>query len=399
LTDWLLVDSYQLGTAWQRAARAGGARVAAFDDLADRPLDADLVINAAAVLRQYDSLAPGARILDGLRHAITGDPLRPPAAGPGTLLLSFGAADPTNQTEAVLRALAVCVAAGQVAVPTTLIQLGIGAAFRDRVARLVATLRWSAFAPDGPTSPGSPKLAIGAAGVSLLERMRAGIPSVVLVAAPNQRALAEAAVHAGAAVGAATPKAACELALALLSDPATLERMSLAGKDAVDGRGAARVAREMNRMTGVDLRIATMDDAELLHRWRNHPTVRVASHTTDPIPWETHVQWLAASLMRDDRHVLVAERRGCQFGTLRFDIAGNQATVSIAVDPSRHGSGIGPAILDAGERWLRSHDGRVRHLRAEIRAGNEASVRAFRAAGYLGGPTTFERAIGSGSNA
>lgn len=394
--DWMLVDCYRLGASWHRAARAGGARIAVFDDLADRPLDADLVISAAAAADRYASIAPGARILDGLRHAIIGDPARPPAAGPGTLLLSFGAADPGNLTEATLRALAARAESFPGGMPSTVIQLGEGAACRGRVVDLAATIPWATFAPAGPTAPGSPMIAIGAAGVGLLERMRAGVPSVVVVAAPNQRELADAAARAGAAVTAHTPEEACEAAFALLAEPSDLRRMSIAGKAAVDGRGAARVAREMNRLSGVYLRRASIHDAALLHAWRNHPTVRAVSHETDEIPWEVHVRWLEASLARENRHVLVAERRGRPLGTLRLDVGGECATVSIAVDPSLHGSGLGPAILNAGERWVHDHDPRVRRLRAEIRPGNEASVRAFLTAGYLGGPDTYERAVGRG---
>jgi spore coat polysaccharide biosynthesis predicted glycosyltransferase SpsG/RimJ/RimL family protein N-acetyltransferase len=392
--DCALVDSYQLGVAWQRTARAAGVRVAAFDDLAERPVEADLVINAAASPGGYDALAPNARVLAGLPYAITGDPSRPPAAGPGTLLLAFGAADPGNLTEATLRALAELRDAQGSPFPETVIQLGSGASGRPKVAELVATLAWATFATAGPTSPGAPAIAIGAAGVGLLERMQAGVPSVVVVAAPNQRALADAAKRSGAAVAVADVRAACAEALRLLADPAALARMSAAGRAAVDGRGAARVARELNRLAGVDLRHATLRDAELLHRWRNDPSVRAVSHTTDEIPWETHVRWLESSLARGDRHVLVAERRGRPLGTLRFDVSGDRATVSIAVDPALHGSGLGPAILDAGDAWLEANDARVRTCRAEIRDGNDASVRAFLAAGYLPGTDSYERPVG-----
>ena len=392
--DCALVDSYQLGAAWQRTARTAGVRVAALDDLAERPVEADLVINAAASPGGYDALVPYARVLTGLSYAIAGDPSRPPAAGPGTLLLAFGAADPGNLTEATLRALAELRDAQGSPFPETVIQLGSGAAGRPKVAELVATLAWATFATAGPTSPGAPAIAIGAAGVGLLERMQAGVPSVVVVAAPNQRALADAATRSGAAVAVADVRAACAEALRLLADPAALARMSAAGRAAVDGRGAARVARELNRLAGVDLRRATLRDAELLHRWRNDPSVRAVSHTTDEIPWETHVRWLESSLARGDRHVLVAERRGQPLGTLRFDVSGDRATVSIAVDPALHGSGLGPAILDAGDAWLEANDARVRTCRAEIRDGNDASVRAFLAAGYLPGTDSYERPVG-----
>jgi spore coat polysaccharide biosynthesis predicted glycosyltransferase SpsG/RimJ/RimL family protein N-acetyltransferase len=392
--DCALVDSYQLGAAWQRTARTARVRVAVLDDLAERPIEADLVINAAASPGGYDALAPNARVLAGLPYAITGDPSRPPAAGPGTLLLAFGAADPGNLTEATLRALAELRDAQESPFPETVIQLGSGAAGRPKVAELVATLAWATFATAGPTSPGAPAIAIGAAGVGLLERMQAGVPSVVVVAAPNQRALADAATRSGAAVAVADVRAACAEALRLLADPAALARMSAAGRAAVDGRGAARVARELNRLAGVGLRRATLHDAELLHRWRNDPSVRAVSHTTDEIPWETHVRWLESSLGRGDRHVLVAERRGRPLGTLRFDVSGDRATVSIAVDPALHGSGLGSAILDAGDAWLAANDARVRTCRAEIRDGNDASVRAFLAAGYLPGTDSYERPVG-----
>jgi spore coat polysaccharide biosynthesis predicted glycosyltransferase SpsG/RimJ/RimL family protein N-acetyltransferase len=392
--DCALVDSYQLGAAWQRTARTAGVRVAAFDDLSERPIDADLVINAAASPGGYDALAPYARVLAGLSYAITGDPSRPPAAGPGTLLLAFGAADPGNLTEATLRELAAARDAQGDPFPETVIQLGSGAAGRPKVAELVATLDWATFAPEGPTSPGTPVIAIGAAGVGLLERMRAGVPSVVVVAAPNQRALADAATRSGAAVAVADVHAACVEARRLLADPAALSRMSAAGRTAVDGHGAARVAREVNRLAGVDLRCATLHDAELLHGWRNAPSVRAVSHTTDEISWDTHIRWLESSLARGDRHVLVAERRGRPLGTLRFDVSGDRATVSIAVDPALHGSGLGPAILDAGDAWLAANDARVQRCRAEIRDGNDASVRAFLAAGYLPGTDSYERPVG-----
>lgn len=395
--DWMLVDSYQLGAAWQRAARASGAKVATFDDLTDRAIDADLVINAAASADAYTALAPRARALTGLRFAIIGDPSRPPAAGPGSLLLAFGAADPGNLTEATLRELAARLGSLPGGAPRTVMQVSSKSRCHERVQALARGLAWASFAPEGPTSPGTPLLAIGAAGVGLLERMQAGVPSIVLVAVPNQRALARMAESAGAAIIVTSVEAACTAAVQLLSDSATLARMASCGKASVDGKGAARVAREMNRITGVQLRRACMADAELLHRWRNDPAVRAVSHSMDEIPWSTHVRWLEASLQNGDRHVLVAERHGLPVGTLRFDVSGDCATVSIAVDPGLHGAGLGPAMLDAGDRWLRIHDVRVRLCRAEIRAGNEASARAFTAAGYLAAADSYQRRIAHGS--
>lgn len=386
--DIVLMDSYQLGEPWLAVVRGTGARLAVFDDLRNRRLEADLVINAAATHDQYRELAPDARTLGGLRHGIIGDPTRPAAADPGDILIAFGAADPGRITERTLLALA----AREEVRGRLVVQLGSAA--RARAEPTVRSVPGATFAPEGPTSPGAPALAIGAAGVGLLERLHAGVPGIVVVAAENQRGLARSAERAGAVVVVETAEEAAEAAARMLANPELLARMSAAGRAAVDGRGAARVARELNRLAGVDLRRATLHDAELLHRWRNDPSVRAVSHTTDEIPWETHVRWLESSLARGDRHVLVAERRGRPLGTLRFDVSGDRATVSIAVDPALHGSGLGPAILDAGDAWLAANDARVQSCRAEIRDGNDASVRAFLAAGYLPGTDSYERPVG-----
>ncbi len=392
--ECVVVDSYQLGSAWQHEMRSAGVRIATFDDLADRRIHADLVINAAAGPDAYVTWAPQARVLSGLPYAIIGDPSRPGAAGPGTLLLAFGAADPGNLTLATLRALADARIGHAGHVPQTVIQLGSGAAHRTHVEQALLGMPWAKFAPIGPTSPGTPTLAIGSAGVGLLERMHAGVPSVVVLAAENQRALADVAVRTGAAIAVTSAASACAEALRLLGETDTLARMSAAGRASVDGGGAARVARELNRLVGVNLRRATMSDARLLLRWRNDPSVRAVSHTTGEILWDTHIRWLESALARDDRHVLIAERHGRPVGTVRFDVSGDCATVSIAVEPTLQGTGLGPAILDAGDAWLHANDSRVRRCRAEIRAGNDASARAFIAAGYLKGPDAYDRSVG-----
>jgi UDP-2,4-diacetamido-2,4,6-trideoxy-beta-L-altropyranose hydrolase len=390
--DWHVVDSYAFDAAWHEAVRSSGAHVAVFDDLTDRRIAADLVINAAAGPGTYRDLVPGAREACGLSYGIIGDPGRPAAAGPGSLLIAFGASDAANLTGQTVDA----IARGGLRSMPVVVQLGRAAARRADVERQLSALPQAAMAPPGPTSPGSPTLAVGAAGVGLLERMHAGVPSVVVAIADNQRALAAAAERAGAAIVVRTVGQAIDAARQLLESPERLRRMSAAAVDAVDGRAAGRIARMMNRMTGVELRRADMDDARLLYDWRNDPSVRAVSHATDPIPWDAHRQWLQTSLARPDRHVLVAHRHGQPLGTIRLEVAAGCATVSIVVDPARRGAGLGPAMLDAMHAWVPRHDPAVQRLRAEVREGNHASMQAFHAAGYSGGPHAFERPVGRG---
>lgn len=239
----VLVDSYSLGATWQGAIRAAGFPVAAFDDLADRPVVADVVINAAAAPGDYAGLAPHARVLGGLQYAVIAQyGAIVPRLG-GRLLVAFGAADVADKTSEVLRALAPIV--GSPDRCEVLVQLGAHAAHRKSVSVLVAELGWARLLTSSERI-GDPGLgiaiAIGGAGVSLYERMNAGIPSVVIALAKNQARIATAAAIAGSAVIADTPPQAAALAWQLRHDVARLGKMSRAGVSAVDGLGARRIA-------------------------------------------------------------------------------------------------------------------------------------------------------------
>jgi spore coat polysaccharide biosynthesis predicted glycosyltransferase SpsG len=243
--DAIIVDTYLLGAAWQRSVRDAGVRVIAFDDLADRRVDADIVVNAAGEQSDYQALAPGARHLLGLEYAIAA---APPAEPPdfhahGAMLVSFGASDSGDLTSQVIAALEAQSSADKRF--RVWVQLGEAAPHRNRVLERVKTLPWMQLIK--PTDLVDAKgraivIAIGASGVSLYERMRDGIPSVVVPLAANQRRIASAAASTGAAMVASGPGEAVAIAMRMLESPQLLKSMSSAGRNAVDGLGAQRVA-------------------------------------------------------------------------------------------------------------------------------------------------------------
>lgn len=377
--DWVVVDAYAFGSVWHRHIRDRSIRVLAFDDLLDRRLDVDMVVNAASAPGDYLHLAPGARALCGLRHAVTG---HAPRCGDGNaeeLSIAFGATDPDDMTGRMLEALSRAEMPALRQLRSLSVRLGPNAPHRRRVESLLRSMPGAGFAQPGHRTSA---IVIGSAGVSLLERMQDGEPSVVLRTALNQRRLLDAAVRAGAAVEAADVHDAVRIVGELMNDPGRRASMAVAGKTAVDGMGAQRIARAMNRAMGVHLRRAEASDAERLYRWRNHPTVRLASHSTDPLPWSAHLEWLHQSLRRSDRTLLIAERAAHPVGTLRFDANQAVATVSITVDPALAGAGFGPAMLDAGHEWVRREMPGTALLRAEIRPDNIASRATFESAGF-----------------
>jgi spore coat polysaccharide biosynthesis predicted glycosyltransferase SpsG len=163
------------------------------------------------------------------------------------LLVSFGARDSKNLTGAVLEALA------PVLEKFELITVILGGHAPHRAA-LEARHAGSVEFVSPPTAAETRSLltnhhlAVGAAGVGLLERMASGLPGIVISIAENQHGNAAAAADAGAAVfagsiGSLHAPRLCSIVQELLDDPARLERMAACGRTLVDGRGAGRAVQ------------------------------------------------------------------------------------------------------------------------------------------------------------
>jgi spore coat polysaccharide biosynthesis predicted glycosyltransferase SpsG len=94
---------------------------------------------------------------------------------------------------------------------------------------------------------GETDFVIGAGGVSLMERMASGIPSMTFTLINNQRLFVAGAAGLGVTVdgGESVGPECASLLDEILSDGAARAAMAAAGRRAVDGQGAARVASHL----------------------------------------------------------------------------------------------------------------------------------------------------------
>lgn len=259
--DLLLVDHYRLGIAWETLLRPACRRIAAIDDLADRPHDVDLLLDQNLGRQASDYarlLPPHTRRLIGPSHALlrpefaaarTASLARRTGTGVGSwrhLLVSLGGADPQHATLHTLQALSGC---SLPADATLTVVLGALADTRAAIAALLPGLPCSARllvdVADMAPLLADADLAIGAAGGSAWERCCLGLPSLLLVLADNQRPGTQALVQAGAALALGS---VADLPLALpdalqqAAAPTRLQALSAAAAGITDGQGAARVA-------------------------------------------------------------------------------------------------------------------------------------------------------------
>jgi RimJ/RimL family protein N-acetyltransferase len=130
------------------------------------------------------------------------------------------------------------------------------------------------------------------------------------------------------------------------------------------------------------LRPATVSDAELLLEWRNDPKTREASFQQEPIGLQDHRKWLAGRLGDPDCALFVIEVEGRPAGSVRLDSEGDEeAEIHVVVAPESRGGGVATLALDLASEQAGELLG-VRRVRARVKSGNEASLRAFRSAGF-----------------
>jgi spore coat polysaccharide biosynthesis protein SpsF len=262
----LVVDDYSLTPADIDRLRAL-APVLAFDDEAKQSQRADLVLNQNVGFDEAryrvlpDGLAPWTRLLVGAPYVVLRAELRAevPVAVRDALLFSFGGSDPARLTVPITEAFVAARAKRAlraderplVPEPSADVLCGAGV-LRADVARLRALaeagapIRVHEDVRDVVPLFTRARLALVAAGSTVWELARCGVPSVCVAVAPNQRVGGEGIARAGAgldagAVGETTPAALVAAAFALHDDGLRLLAMSRAARALIDGRGVLRV--------------------------------------------------------------------------------------------------------------------------------------------------------------
>ena len=203
--DWLVVDSYAFDARWHQAVRAAlGCRVAAIDDLADRPLAADLVIDhnfhPDHAAKYVGLLGDTARLLGGPRFALLGpvfagaEPMQV-ADAIDSIGVFLGGVDADGLSGTVLAAIRDAGFAGGVEIVSTTANPHLA-----ELRAAVAADGEAALSLDLPDLAGffaRHQLQIGAGGGAAWERCCLGAPTILLVTADNQRAVVPALADAG----------------------------------------------------------------------------------------------------------------------------------------------------------------------------------------------------------
>ncbi|MCJ2136348.1 UDP-2,4-diacetamido-2,4,6-trideoxy-beta-L-altropyranose hydrolase [Methylobacterium sp. J-026] len=253
--DWVVVDHYDLGAAWEARMRTGARALLAIDDLG-RAHATDLILdqNLANPLHEgYRGFAGRALLGPGYALIRPGfGTLRAASLGRrtgriGRILVSMGGTDPVDYTPTALRGLQALDRSD------LMVDVVIGRNTRNRetVEALCRTLPGATLhvqRADMETLIAAADLAIGAGGTSVWERCVLGCPALIVSLAPNQVALAQGVADAGAALdlGWHAEAGGDRIAETLRRlSPDTVMRMSDRAADICNGSGADHVTDAM----------------------------------------------------------------------------------------------------------------------------------------------------------
>ncbi len=397
--DLLVVDHYQRDARFERACRPWASRIMAIDDLADRPHDCDLLLDQTPD-RQATvytaSTRASCRMMMGPSYALLrpefavtrsralerrrrGEPVR-------RILVALGASDPHDATSRMLEGIAESGVEAAVDVV-----LGEGAphlaTVRERIASLPQEATLHRAASNMAALMSGADMAIGAAGTTSWERCCVGLPTLAVITADNQRFVAAALDDAGAVrlLGRAEELTAADIgdAVTWLANN-TQVRTAMAEQAAAlcDGRGLDRIILAVAAPRdgqSLWLRLASLDDSQLMFDWQCHPETRRFARNPAPPTRGEHDDWMGR-LSLDANVMLMLVMDGDEpVGVLRLDAVDGPAVreVSIYVAPERHGQGMGRAALKLARTIYPSWT-----FHAEVLPENRASHELFRTAGY-----------------
>lgn len=411
--DWLVVDHYSFDARWHDQVRLElGCKVAAIDDLADRSLSVDILVDANFAEDHAEKyvgrITRKCRLLGGPRFALLSAEYRTAARyhfhpDVRSIGVFMGGTDPSGISADVLRTCREEVGfGGSIEVVSTSANPHLDA-LRETCAASGDTML-SLDLPNLSAFYARHDLQIGAGGTATYERCCVGAPTIALAVAPNQLAVVPVLAAAGILRAARIPGATDQdnpgavpilgsVVRDLIAHPEARRTLSKGGMNMVDARGADRVALCILGAS-LGLRRVTLDDGVQLHAWRNHPAVRAVSGSGEEIPLPGHMDWLAQKLASDDCRLYIAEIGSTAVGSIRFDrLQDGQLEVSLYLDPDLPGLGLGPYLLLAGEREAMAEWPGCATFTAAVMPNNEVSARLFVNCGYSGGPHRYNKPV------
>ena len=402
--DWLIVDHYGIDSRWHNELRKVTKKIIVIDDLADRQLDCDLLLNPTfGEKKRYQALVPeNCQLLLVAKYAL----LRPEFAllrnralnkraafnGINNILITMGGMDFDNATSRVLDIIFTIKWDKKPVINVVLNKL---APHLETVSEQVKYCPLQVNVLTNVDNMAELMLdadfCVGTAGSTSWERCTLGLPAIVVCLAENQKDIFQNLENAGVHSTFSDFNIDNIHALVkefndILNNRSFIRNMSAAAFNVCDGKGVCRAgleiipyfAKDDQPITVID---ATMNDAKMIYDWQCHPMTRKYANNPEIPSWDTHLSWLKSKLDSFSSYFWIIQHGNEASGVLRFDPVTfgekDGFLISIFIAPKKYQLGIGSGVLEIGKKFFSDSI-----LYAKVFDENRASISLFENAGF-----------------
>ncbi|NVK37111.1 MAG: UDP-2,4-diacetamido-2,4,6-trideoxy-beta-L-altropyranose hydrolase [Gammaproteobacteria bacterium] len=387
--DYLVVDHYALDHEWERNFMSKGMRVVVIDDLANRSHKCHSLIDFGLHRHEeeYRVLCDeSTMILTGANYILLDKRFREVKKQAAIkrknldvikhVYLGFGGTDPNNLSVKCIRQLLGFSIIEKITVTTSRLNIHLDTLLNfshdPRVHIHVESEKIADLLIEAD-------LAIGSLGVSALERVCVGLPSICVVMADNQAGNASVMKAQGLAVVCDQATLDASIHQALQKD--SLQRlidMSSKCLQCIDGLGVDRVLhRAFSIRHEVEFREATSNDARPLYQLQCEDGARTYSRHPQVPSLEEHMQWFSQSMNNPDRRIWMLDFKGELAGFIRLDKTALGHEVSILISNQYQKLGLASSALSQLKTKSQLH-----RIIAYVLPENAASIKLFEGAHF-----------------
>lgn len=394
--QWVVVDGYHFQGEYQRIIKNVGLSLLFIDDYGHaKHYYADFVLNQNVYAHEglYQNRESYTKLLLGTKYAL----LRrefwqwqgwvreiPPVAR--KILVTLGGADPDNVTLKVIQALP------ELTVQGLEVVVVVGGS-NPNYEKLLAAVKKSEVSielrsnvTNMPELMAWADVAIAAGGSTTWELAFMGLPSLLIVLADNQRAIADTLNNMGVAVNlgwhddVSTDYLLSKVAQ-LIKEEERRSQMTKLSQQLVDGDGSVRVLSCLDNQ--IWLRLVKKTDCRLLWELANDPEVRLSAFSSEQISWQDHLQWFNEKLTNPNCYIFIATDNQKQLiGQVQFDTKNHcEAEIDISICKQKRGLGYGSKVIDLGVRKVFNKTS-ITVVYALIKIDNKPSIKAFEKANF-----------------
>ncbi|MFH1846283.1 MAG: UDP-2,4-diacetamido-2,4,6-trideoxy-beta-L-altropyranose hydrolase [Candidatus Omnitrophota bacterium] len=404
--DIAIIDSYTAPSAFYEKLSSLVRLSVYLDDYGRIDYPKGIVVNGGFWAREIKySRKTGQGYLLGpdyalLRNVFRSVPKKRINKNPKNVLLTFGGADPQNITVKLLKEL-------DRKYPELIKTVVVGKynACLKSIEKVISEkdrLVCNADANEMKKIMAKADVAVSAAGQTLYELARMGVPALAVLTADNQKYNAKAWQALGGISCTKIDQGKDPVRMILERFEKLISyniRESFYKTFQVDitGEGAGNIVdvliqRSKNMLDRpgpghdnifVAIRAVDQKDCRDMWTWRNRPEARKWSFSKEVIGFEDHKKWFERKLKDNKVRMYIAENfSGGKIGHIRFDEIFSEAMVSIHLNPQYYGRGFGSKVIKKATETFLKGNCRTNEIVAEINSDNIASKKAFGRAGY-----------------